>query len=90
MSTPANASIPLRDTATGTNSSVPSKIAKRARGKTADKTKAKRGGNGRKSGEGVRRVTGTSDDEVSKLTETMLGEADADLKLETAREVMLL
>ncbi|KAG1836020.1 hypothetical protein F4604DRAFT_1693303 [Suillus subluteus] len=37
-----------------------------------------------KSGKDVRRVTGTSDDEVSKLTETMLGEADADLKLETA------
>ncbi|KAG1836880.1 hypothetical protein DFJ58DRAFT_734678 [Suillus subalutaceus] len=37
-----------------------------------------------KSGKDVRRVTGTSDDEVSKLTETMLGGADADLKLETA------
>ncbi|KAG2336562.1 hypothetical protein BDR05DRAFT_1005736 [Suillus weaverae] len=65
-----------------TDSPAPSKTAKQVRGKMAGETMAKRGGKGSKSGEGSRHVTGTSDDEVSKLTETMLGEAD--LKLGTA------
>ncbi|KAG1823920.1 uncharacterized protein BJ212DRAFT_1296436 [Suillus subaureus] len=65
-----------------TDSPVPSKTTKQARGKMASETKAKRGGKGSKSGEGSHCITGTSDDKVLKLTETMLGEAD--LKLETA------
>ncbi|KAF9233546.1 hypothetical protein BU15DRAFT_73521 [Melanogaster broomeanus] len=61
----------------GVIKAVPVSVGK-GKGLAAAETK-KRGGKGSKSGEGGRRASGTSDDEISKLSIKQL--ADADLKL---------
>ncbi|KAF9233870.1 hypothetical protein BU15DRAFT_66190 [Melanogaster broomeanus] len=74
--TPSQVSAPRR-TPAGVIKAVPVSVGK-GKGLAAAETK-KRGGKGSKSGEGGRRASGTSDDEISKLSIKQL--ADADLKL---------
>ncbi|OAX35524.1 WD40 repeat-like protein [Rhizopogon vinicolor AM-OR11-026] len=51
--------------------------------------KGKKSGRGSKSGEGSRRVNGTSDNEVFKLTETLLAEAELALKTAASGDVLV-